>query len=51
MTLTHPKNGASGAASELALAPIFTLERRIPGTSLVKARYLPRSRTRSSTTS
>ena len=30
MTLTHPKNGASGAASDLALAPIFTLERRIP---------------------
>ena len=30
MTLTHPKNGASGATSELALAPIFTLERRIP---------------------
>ena len=30
MTLTHPKNGASGAASDLALAPIFALERRIP---------------------
>ena len=30
MTLTHPKNGASAPASDLALAPIFTLERRIP---------------------
>ena len=30
MTLTHPKNGASAAASDLAVAPIFTLERRIP---------------------
>jgi hypothetical protein len=24
MTLTHPKNGASAAASDLAVAPIFT---------------------------
>jgi glutamate decarboxylase len=30
MTLTHPKNGTSAAASDLAVAPIFTLERRIP---------------------
>jgi glutamate decarboxylase len=30
VTLTHPKNGASAAASDLALAPIFTLEKRIP---------------------
>jgi glutamate decarboxylase len=30
MTLTHPKNGASAPASDLAVAPIFTLERRIP---------------------
>jgi hypothetical protein len=51
MTLTHPKNGASGAASELALALIFTLERRIPRHELGEARYLPTSRTRSSTTS
>src|SRR6266516_8177895 len=29
LTLTHP-NGASAPASDLAVAPIFTLEQRIP---------------------
>jgi glutamate decarboxylase len=36
VTLTHPKNGASAAASDLAVAPIFTLERRIPRHELGK---------------